>query len=102
MTFTYEISLCLNPQIGSSSHTNCMPWGVTRVLGVTLPPFSQEFILGPKFINPDCYSILVKTQKTYHIGKKENLFADKTKKPSTKENKIISYIIPYSWCLVSH
>jgi len=41
-----------------------MSWGVTSALGVTLAPPSQAFILGPKFINPDCYSLLVKTQKT--------------------------------------
>jgi len=79
-----------------------MSWGVTSTLGVTLPPPSQGFVLGPKFINPDCYSLLVKNQKTQDVGKKENLLADETEKPLTKENTIIRYITPCPWCLVSH
>jgi len=51
-------------RLGPARHTNCMSWGVTSALGVTLPPPSQGFILRPKFINPDCYSLLVKNQKT--------------------------------------
>jgi len=51
-------------RLSLACHTNCISWGVTSALGVTLPPPSQGFVLGPKFINPDCYSLFVKNQKT--------------------------------------